>query len=140
MPAARNARAKCTMFSARRPVSWAMTQAFNPSHRSAGAGVSSAGPPSSALARKGGLALLLRRPDFCPHLVDQFFRLGAFEARDIVLILEQHPERVGDGRRIERNNVKLGQRRGPVERLGDAWRLEQVFLAQGLHEMHDLLR
>ena len=74
------------------------------------------------------------------HLVDQLLRLGAFEARDVVLILEQHAERVGDGRRIERDHVELGQRRRPVERLGDAGRLEQILLAQGLHEMHDLLR
>ena len=32
------------------------------------------------------------------------------------------------------------ERRRPVERLGDAGRLEQILLAQRLHEVHDLLR
>ena len=65
--------------------------------------------------------------------------LAAFDARDVVLIFQQHAERVGHGRRIERDRVELGQRGRPVERLGDAGRLEQILLAQRLHEMHDLL-
>src|SRR5437016_6228533 len=56
--------------------------------------------------------------------VDQFLRLAALDTRDVVLILEQHTERVGNDGRIERHRVELSQGRRPVERFGDARSLE----------------
>jgi hypothetical protein len=52
-------------------------------------------------------------------------RLGGAPSLDVVLIFQQHAERVGDecGRA---HRVELGERGGPVERLGDAGRLEQL--------------
>src|SRR5262249_22375482 len=85
------------------------------------------------------VARLLRRAELRAHLVDELLRLCPFNARDIVLIFEQHAKRVGNGQGIERRDVELGERGSPVERLGDAGRLEQILLAQCLHEMHDLL-
>src|SRR3954471_16407118 len=81
----------------------------------------------------------LRRAQLGLHLIEQLLDLAAFEPRDVVLILQQHAERVGHGRRIERHGVEFGQRCRPVERLGDAWRLEQILLAQRLHEADHLL-
>ena len=40
--------------------------------------------------------------------------------------------------KIERDHIELRQGRRPVERFGDAGRLEQFLLAQSLHEMDDL--
>ena len=57
-------------------------------------------------------------------------RLRALDLRDVVLIFEQHAERIGDLRRIERDRVEFGERRRPVQGLGDARRLEQVLFAQ----------
>ena len=53
---------------------------------------------------------------------------------------KQHADRVGHRLRIERHLVELGQRAGPVDRLGDARHLEQLELAQLLDEAHDLGR
>ena len=53
---------------------------------------------------------------------------AALHRLDVVLVFQQHAERVGDERRIERHGVELHQRRRPVERFGDAGRLEQVLL------------
>src|SRR5689334_2300222 len=102
MPAARRARAKYTMFSANRPAAFSGMFALGTRGRS--------------------LMLLLRRPQLRAHLVEHFLGLGAFEARDVVLIFEQHAERVGDGRGIERHHVKFGERARPIESLGDARR------------------
>src|SRR5580692_11474508 len=68
------------------------------------------------------------------RLLDQRLRLCAFYLCDIVLIFQQHAERIGDLRRIEGHRIELGQRGRPVERLGDARRLEQVLFAQTLNE------
>ena len=62
------------------------------------------------------------------------------ERADVVLVLEQHAQRVGDRLRIERDAVERDQRLGPVERLGDARRLEEVHRAQPLREGDDLAR
>src|SRR5487761_1606328 len=78
---------------------------------------------------EGSLAALsLRRAQFRLHLVEQFLDLGAFELGDVILIFEQHAERVGDSSRIERHHIEFSQRAGPIERFGDAWRLEQILL------------
>ena len=62
------------------------------------------------------------------------------ERADVVLVLEQHAERVGDRLRVERDAVERDQRLGPVERLGDAGRLEEIQRAQPLRERDDLAR
>src|SRR6185312_17034069 len=124
IPAARSARAKYNTFSARRPVGWFSLLV----ERSAGI---------MTLPARGRL---LGRPQLRFHLVEQLLDLGAFQPRDIVLIFEQHTERVGNGGRIERDDVELGQRAGPIQRFGDTRRLEQVLVAQPLHEADDLLR
>ncbi len=59
---------------------------------------------------------------------------------DVVLVLEQRAQRVGDRLGIERDAIERDQRLGPVERLGDARRLEQVHRAQALRERDDLAR
>ena len=78
---------------------------------------------------------LLRRPHLGMHGVEQFLRLGALDPCDVVLILEQHAERIGHGRGIERHDIELGQCGRPVERFRDTRRLEQVQPAQRLNEM-----
>ena len=72
---------------------------------------------------------LLRRPHLRLHLVEQLLDLRTFELGDVVLIFKKHTERVGDGGRIERYDVELGQRGGPIQRFGDARRLEYILLA-----------
>ena len=62
------------------------------------------------------------------------------DGADVVLVLEQHAERVGDRLRVERDAVERHQRFRPVERLGDARRLEEVHRAQPLRERDDLAR
>src|SRR5215471_12708512 len=81
-----------------------------------------------------------RRPQLRAQTVDQLLRLGAFDAGDIVLVLEQHAERVRYRRGVERDRVEFGERACPVERLGNAGRLEQIMAAQRLDEMDDFLR
>src|SRR5262245_31917068 len=133
MPAARSARAKWTMFSASRPASPSRPWPFPLPGRSAGEGRREEGESGVI----GGASL--RRAQLGVHLVDQLLGLAAFDAGDVVLVLQQHPEGVGGRRGVERDRVELGERRSPIERLGDARRLEQVLLAQRLHKMHDLL-
>src|SRR5579871_6012590 len=106
-------------------------------------GASSIPPPSRwlldhPLARVMTLrrvARSLRGAQLRAHLLDQLLGGTAFEPRDVVLVLEQHAERVGDGGRIERDRVELGERARPVESLGDAGGLEQILLAQRLDEV-----
>src|SRR5438034_478897 len=57
--------------------------------------------------------------------------------RQIVLVFEQHAERIGDRLRIERDAVEREQRLGPIQRFGDAWRLEQIHRAKALRERDD---
>ena len=59
---------------------------------------------------------------------------------DVVLVFQQHAQRVVDRLGIEVERVQLRQRRRPVDGLGDARQLEEVELAQLLHEAHDLAR
>jgi hypothetical protein len=59
---------------------------------------------------------------------------------NIVLVLQQDAERIGDHRRIERDRVEFDQRGGPIEGFGDAGRLEQILPAQRLHHVHDFGR
>src|ERR1700722_15062907 len=117
IPASRRARAKWMMFCAKTPPL--------------------AGSASKiALISRGSTSLRsnLQPAKLGARLLDQRLRLCAFYLCDIVLIFQQHAERIGDLRRVERYRVELGQRGRPVERLGDARRLEQVLLAQTLNE------
>src|SRR5206468_685506 len=64
------------------------------------------------------------------HLAQDFRRFRTLQALDVVLVLEQHAQRVVDGLGIEVERVEFGERGRPVDRLGHARRLEQVELAQ----------
>src|SRR5271154_6085776 len=121
------------MFSARRP-SFSAIFGF---HRSS---PRKRGPSLDSRLRGNERSWLLRRSQIRPHLVEQLFHLAAFEFGDVVLIFQQHAERVGDGGGIERDDVELRERRRPVERLGNTGRFEQFLLAQALHESDYLLR
>src|SRR5260221_8227778 len=61
---------------------------------------------------------MIRRPPrstLFPYttLFRSFLRARAFDARNVVLILQQHAERVRHGRGIERDDVELGESRRP---------------------------
>ena len=58
-----------------------------------------------------GVDRLFGRPQVRAHLIQQLLRLRAFDAGDVVLVLQQHAKRIGDGRGIERDCVELGERR-----------------------------
>src|SRR5262245_53207166 len=103
MPAARSARAKWTMFSASRPASPSMPWPFPLPGRSAGEGRREEGDSGVI----GGASL--RRAQLGVHLVDQLLGLAAFDAGDVVLVLEQHAKSVGDRRGVERHRVELGE-------------------------------
>src|SRR5450755_199342 len=64
--------------------------------------------------------------------------LVALHLDDVVAMLEEHAERVLDARRIEAHCVQGEERVGPVDRLGDPRRLEEIELAHPLHERDDL--
>src|SRR5262249_54224440 len=63
--------------------------------------------PSLPSPARGGGRKLLRRSQLRLHLVQKLLDLRAFELGDVVLVFEQHTERVGDGRRIERDHVEF---------------------------------
>src|ERR1700735_1363919 len=121
MPASRRARAKWMTFCARTP-------------------------PLAGSASKIALILLgsiSLRSDLQPAklgagFLDQRLRLCTLYLGNIVLIFQQDAQRIGDLRRVERHRIELGQRGRPVERLGDARRLEQVLFAQTLNERDKL--
>src|SRR5690606_36885143 len=109
-PAARSTRAKCAMFSAIRP----------------------------AIAGASG-RMTLEDPLGAQLLED--CRAGpGVDARDVVLVLEQLAERVGDRLRVERQRVERDERVGPVDGLGHPGRLEEIERAGALHEADHLLR
>ena len=121
MPAARSTRTKCSTFSARRPLG------------------SSGTAPASARASMPERQRHRRIPSACTSATSRAATSGA-ERADVVLVLEQHARGVGDRLRVERDPIERDQRLGPVERLGDAGRLEQIHRAQPLHERDDLAR
>src|SRR6056297_3678534 len=104
-PARRRARAKWTTFSASLP---------SVRGRSGG--------------RSGGASCILLGGQLRLGLVKQPRGLGAGDFRDIVLILEQRAERIGDHLRGDRHRVERDQTARPVDRLGDAGAFEQVLL------------
>src|SRR5689334_1084278 len=118
-PAARSALPKCMTFSSSRPppgLSEGLAEAFMVFRRSA------------------------RRSEFGAHLLEDPGRLAALNFRDVVLVLEQHAQRVVDCFRREREHVQLGKCMRPVDGLGNAGKLEEVGGAELLYESHDLAR
>src|SRR5215468_4710632 len=115
-PAARSARAKPTTLSAMLPVGglrWSMAV---------------------------GICALTNDSVLAGRFLQNFLQTVALHTRDIVLILQQCAESVADHLRGQRARIELGERRGPVDGLGDAGRLVEILVAQRLHETHDLLR
>lgn len=88
--------------------------------------------------RASNAPILFRRRKLGLDLVEDAPAFALADAGDVVLILEQHADGVGDGFGVERKPVQFGQRTGPVDGLGDARHLEQVNLAQLLHERDHL--
>src|SRR5262249_15427165 len=82
---------------------------------------------------------LLRRPQLGLHLVEERLHFGTIEPGDVILVFEQYAKRVRHGRRIKRDDIKLGQRASPVQCLGNTGRFEQVLLAERLYESNHLL-
>ena len=66
-------------------------------------------------------------------------RLAALHPGDVVLIFEQHPERVVDGLGVETDPVQLHQRPRPVDGLRHTGQLKEVHAPQPLDESDDLL-
>src|SRR5579862_4835128 len=62
------------------------------------------------------------------HLAQDLGRFRSLQALDVVLILEQYAQGVIDGLGVEVERVELRQRRRPVDRFGNARRLEEVEL------------
>ena len=59
---------------------------------------------------------------------------------DVILVFEQHAQGVVDRMRGQLEHVELHQRLGPVDRLGDAGKLEEIHPAQLLDKTDDLAR
>src|SRR6266403_1954997 len=110
-PAARKVRAKCIRLASSRP--W--------------------GSDAAAIAR------LCVAMSACK--IDCGFGLDLFEQPgDVVLVFQQHAQGVVDRVRRQLQYVELHQRLGPVDRLGDAGKLEQIHRAQLLDKADDLAR
>src|SRR5436190_2245880 len=86
---------------------------------------------SASIGRRGAARRRLQ-------LGEQLGDVAALHLGDVVAVLQEHAERVADvvGREAER--VQRDQRVAPVDRLGDAGRLEEVERSQPLHEGDDL--
>src|SRR5258706_1533239 len=84
------------------------------------------------IARSGGRRGGLR-------LAHQALGLIAGDPVEVVAVLEQHDEGVVDRLRVERHAVERSQAVGTVDGLGDPGQLEQLGLAQPLHEGHHFL-
>src|SRR5690242_14578071 len=97
-PAARSVRAKCITLAISRPSL-----------------LGAAAARTSGLARRGG--------DLGLDLVEQLGGFAALDAGDVVLVLQEHAERVVDDVRGQFQRIELHQRLGPVDRLGDAGQL-----------------
>ena len=66
------------------------------------------------------------------------FELALADCVNVILILEQHAERVFDDGQIKLVRVERHQRLGPVERLGDAGHFVEFHPAQALDELDQL--
>src|ERR1700722_686630 len=92
-PAARNVRAKCIRLATSRPsCSESLATTSRPVRRGSELGF---------------------------DLIEQPRRLAALDARDVVLVFEQHAQRVVDRVGGQFEHVELHQRLGPVDGLGD---------------------
>ncbi len=89
---------------------------------------------------KQPLTTIKPRTSRAAHFFEQPRCLATLHARDVVLVLQQHAERVLDHRGVEHQGVELHQSARPLDGLGDARLLVQLHLAQPLHEGDDLLR
>src|SRR6266850_8555561 len=96
--------------------------------------------PNSRLRNEPVLIRLLLRRGGRLGLVHQALGFLAGDALEVVAVLEQHAERVVDRLRIERDAVERHQAVRPVDGLGDPRQLEELRLAQALHEGDDFLR
>src|SRR5690349_16757575 len=123
-PAVRKVRAKCTIFVA----------SLSPFGR----------PPRAGSAEAGGSASIASAQwlggDVGFYLTQDIGRFRPLQALDVILVLEQDAESVVDHPGIEIERIQLRERRRPIDRLGNAWRFEQIQLAQFLDEAHDLAR
>src|SRR5476649_1599832 len=96
----------------------------------AGAGVwSSSASIGGSAQRLGG--------DVGLHLAQDVGRLGALQALDVVLVLQQDAQRVVDALGIEVERVEFRECGCPVDRFSDTRRLEEVELPQFLHKAND---
>src|SRR5215472_3429830 len=117
-PAARNVRAKCIRLASRRP-------SRCPCGGVRGSLVTRSGP------HRGGFGL---------DLLENAGGLTAVQPGNVVLVFEQHTQSVVDRVRGQLEYVKLHQGVGPIDRLGNAGKLEQVHCAKFLHKTDDLAR
>src|SRR6516225_3500633 len=117
-PAARNVRAKCIRLASSRP------------SRCRCGGMRGSLVTGSSL-HHGGLGL---------DLLEYAGGLATVQSGDVVLVFEQHTQGVVDRMRVQLEHIELHQGVGPVDRLGDAGKLEQVHCAKLLHKTDDLAR
>src|SRR5690348_5604113 len=68
------------------------------------------------------------------HLFEDRGGFAAADPRDVVLIFEQRTEAAVDRGAAERHLIELHQGVGPVDGLGDTRQLEEIALAELLHE------
>src|SRR2546428_48558 len=97
-------------------------------------------PPPINFLRKLVAAILWLRRGGRLRLAHQALGFFARDALEVVAVLEQHAERVVHRLGIERDAVERHQAVRPVDGLGDARQLEELGLAQALHESDHLLR
>ena len=76
--------------------------------------------------------MLLRSGHLGLDFLQQAPAFALLDAGDVVLVLQNHADRVGDRLGIERDLVEFRQGARPVDRLGNAGRLEEVEFAQFL--------
>src|ERR1700751_4763128 len=159
-PAARNVRAKCIRLASRRPCSGSCPlrplaggEGGDPSRpamgrvRWAGAEVSPISPrpsppPRAEMGRLGSPVTIsrLRPGGLGLDLIEDAGGFAAMQAGDVVLIFEQHAQRVVDRVRRKFQYIELHQGFGPVDRLGDAGELEEIHRAQSMPKADELAR
>ena len=94
----------------------------------------SASLPSSGIGKSLKPVIVSDRAEFCTGFFEDAFGLGALQLGDVVLVFQQGAERVGDHLRGQLDRVQGDEAFGPVDGLGDAGFLEQIFVAQSLDE------
>src|SRR5215469_8523505 len=90
----------------------------------------------------GSTSVHHRRPSgaggACLDRLQQASRLGAADPRNVILVLEQHPQGVIDRLRIESAAIEGQQCFAPLDALRQSRELVQIERPQRLHESHDL--